>query len=215
MPGKKMRGFGCAGAGFLIVALTLVGSAKADPIRVIDQQNDGPAGSTQGGVVFGQSFTPTLSSIDFFEVTIGDFGAIDEVQILNGVSGLDGLSGAVLGTSEPAATPGNSQGPVLFQFPGGIALTPGDTYVARIFSTNGTFAPAIAGISITLDNAYTGGQLLESGFSVTTPFLVNYDAVFQEGFTPVPEVSTIWALASGLAFIGMCILRPKVFRLLR
>jgi hypothetical protein len=73
--------------------------------------------------------------------------------------------------------------------------------VARIFSTNGTFAPGIAGISITTDNAYTGGQLLEAGFSDTSPILVNYDAVFREGLTSVPEVPTIWMLASGLAII--------------
>ena len=90
MPGKETRGYGCTIAQFLLVALTVVGGAKADVISVIDQQNPGPAGGSQGGVVFGQSFTPTLSRIDFFEVEIGDFGAIDEVQILNGVSGGDG-----------------------------------------------------------------------------------------------------------------------------
>lgn len=215
MPGKKTRGYGCAVAEFLLVALTVVGSAKANSISVIDQQNPGPADGSNGGVVFGQSFTPTLSRIDFFEVTIGDFGAIDEVQILNGVSGSDGLSGAVLGTSDPATTEVNSQQPVRFIFPGGIALTPGDTYVARIFSTNGSFAPAIAGISITVDNSYAGGQLLEAGLSDTNPFLINYDALFQEGSTHVPEVPTIWALAIGLALIGMRSLTPRVFRLLR
>jgi hypothetical protein len=119
------------------------------------------------------------------------------------VSGFDGLSGAVLGTSDPAATEANGRQPVRFIFPGGIALTPGDTYVARIVSTNGIIAPGIAGISITVDNAYTGGQLLEAGFSDTSPFLVNYDPVFREGLTRVPEVPGIWAVASGLAIIAV------------
>jgi hypothetical protein len=198
MPGKEKRGYWCAVVQFLLVALTVVGSAKADSIG-IDQQNPGPADGSQGGVVFGQSFTPMLSRIDFFEVEIGDFGAIDQVQILNGVSGFDGLSGAVLGTSDPGATPVNDRQPVRFIFPGGIALIPGATYVARISSTNGTFTPGIAGIGITTDNAYTGGQLLEAGFSVTSPVIDNYDAVFQEG--TVPEIPTIWLLASGLAII--------------
>jgi hypothetical protein len=192
----------CAVAQFLLVALTVLGSAKADAISIIDQQNPGPAlGGSQGGVVFGQSFTPTLSRIDVFEVEIGDFGAIDEVQILNGVSGFDGLSGAVLGSSDPAATAASSRQPVQFIFPGGIALTPGDTYVARIFSTNGSVAPGIQGITITTDNAYTGGQLLEAGVSDNSPFLANYDAVFREGLTSVPEVPTIWAVASVLVII--------------
>jgi hypothetical protein len=65
-----------------------------------------------------------------------------------------------------------------------ISLRWGDTYVARISSTNGTFAPGIAGISITTDNAYTGDQLLEAGFSDTSALIVNYDAVFQEGTVP-------------------------------
>jgi hypothetical protein len=199
MLGKETRGYGCALVQFLLVALMVVGGAKADTISVIDQQNPGPPDGSQGGVVFGQSFTPTLSRIDFFEVEIGDFGAMDQVQILNGVSGFDGLSGAVLGTSNPAATAANDREPVQFIFPGGISLIQGDTYVAQISSINGTFAPGIAGISITTDNAYKGGQLLEVGFSDTSPFLVNYDAVFQEG--TVPEVPTIWLLASGLAII--------------
>jgi hypothetical protein len=212
---SETRDYGCAVAQLLLVALTVVGGAKADAISVIDQQNPGPAppGSSAGGVVFGQSFTPTLSRIDFFEVEIGDFGAIDEIQILNGVSGFDGLSGAVVGMSDPAATEATGRQPVRFIFPGGIALTPGNTYVARIFSINGSFAPAIAGISITTDNAYAGGQLLMAGFSSdTSPF----DAVFREGLTSVPEVSTIWAVASGLAIIVWT--RPlttKIFQLLR
>lgn len=214
MPRKETRGHGCAVVQFLLVALMMVGSAKADTFSIIDQQNPGPGDGSQGGVVFGQSFTPTLSRIDFFEVEIGDFGAIDQVQILNGVSGFDGLSGTVLGTSDPAVTPVNDRQPVRFIFPGGIALIPGDTYVARIYSTNGTFAPGIAGISITTDNAYTGGQLLEAGFSDTSPVIVDYDAVFQEG--TVPEVPTIWLLASGLAIIvGTRSLTNRVSRSLR
>jgi hypothetical protein len=66
MLGKETRGYGCAVVQFLLVALTVVGGAKADTISVIDQQNPGPPDGSQGGVVFGQSFTPTLSRIDFF-----------------------------------------------------------------------------------------------------------------------------------------------------
>jgi hypothetical protein len=130
------------------------------------------------------------------------------------VSGFDGLKGGVLGTSDPAATAGNELKPVRFIFPGGISLIPGATYVARISSTNGTSAPGIAGISITTNNTYKGGQLSEVGFSDTSPVIVNYDAVFQEG--TVPEVPPIWLLASGLAIIvGKRSLTTRVFRSLR
>jgi len=178
----------------------VVSNARADAISMVDQQNPGPfdVNDSQGGVVFGQSFTPTLSRIDDFEVEIGDFGAIAEVQILDGVSGFDGLGGAVLGTSNPVPVDVNNRQPFQFIFPGGIALTPGDAYVARIFATSGPSAPGITGISITINNAYAGGQLLEAGFSDTSPFLVNYDAGFREGLTSVPEVPTLWAVAVGL-----------------
>ena len=175
----------------------VVSNARADAISVVDQQNSGPFTGTQGGVVFGQSFTPSLSRIDVFEVEIGDQGAIAQVQILDGVSGFDGLGGAVLGTSAPLPIDVNNRQPFQFIFPGGVALTPGDTYVARIFATSGLFAPGLAGISITTTNAYTGGQLLEAGFSDTSPDLVNFDAVFREG-TNVPEVPTLWLVAAGL-----------------
>jgi hypothetical protein len=190
--------------------MVAVGGAKADAISVIDQQNAGPPNGSMGGVVFGQSFTPTLSRIDVFEVEIGDFGATDAVQILNGVSGFDGLSGAVLGTSVPVATEPNGRHPIQFIFPGGIALTPGDTYVARIFSIDGDFAPGPAGISITTDNAYAGGQLLEAGSSAMSPFLVNSDAVFREGLTSVPELPIIWVVASGLAIICLTLGRASL-----
>jgi len=126
-------------------------------------------------------------------------GAIAEVQILDGVSGFDGLRGAVLGTSNPVPLAVIGREPYQFIFPGGITLTPGNTYVAKIFATSGSDAPALAGISITLDNEYPGGQLFEAGFSDTTPYLTDYDAVFREGLTSVPEVPTIWTVAVGLA----------------
>jgi hypothetical protein len=198
MARKDTRG-ACAVAQFLLVAMTVIGSAKADAIGVVDQQNAGPFNGSQGGVVFGQSFTPMLSRIDVFEVEIGDFGAIAQAQILDGVAGFDGLGGAVLGTSEPVALNVNTRLPFQFIFPGGIALIPGDSYVAEIIATSGTFAPALAGVSITTDNEYASGQLLDAGMSDTSPLLANYDAIFQEGLASVPEVPTICSVAVGLA----------------
>jgi hypothetical protein len=199
MAGKDKRTYRCAVTQLLLVALTVVGGAKADAISVVDQQNAGPFNISQGGLVFGQSFTPTLSRIDIFEVEIGDPGAVAEVQILDGVSGFDGLGGAVLGTSDPVTVAVDHREPFQFIFPGGIALTPGHIYVARIVATSGAFAPGLAGISVTSNNGYASGQLLEAGISDTFSALVNYDAVFREGLTSVPEVPTIWVVGAGLA----------------
>jgi hypothetical protein len=197
MATKHNHTYGCAVGQFLLLALMAVSNARADAISVVDQQNPGPFDGSQGGVVFGQSFTPALSRIDVFEVEIGDRGAIAQVQILDGVSGFDGLGGTVLGISIPVPVDVTSRQPFQFIFPGGVPLTPGNTYVAEIFATSGPFAPALAGISITTTNAYTGGQLLEAGLSDTSPILANYDAVFREG-TNVPEVPTLWVVAVGL-----------------
>ncbi len=131
---------------FIATSLPNVSSeASAAPITVIDQQNLAPEMGSQGGVIFGQSFIPTLPRVDAFEVVMGDFGATVAVQILNGLVGFDGLAGPVIGTSDPAVTETEGRHTVHFDFPLGIAVTPGETYVARFFSINGDFAPGIAG----------------------------------------------------------------------
>src|SRR5258707_9621588 len=92
--------------------------ASAAPITVIDQQNLAPEMGSQGGVIFGQSFIPTLPRVDAFEVVMGDFGATVVAQILNGVLGFDGLAGPVIGTSDPAVTQAPSgRSNVHFDFP--------------------------------------------------------------------------------------------------
>jgi hypothetical protein len=117
MANKGTRGYTCALAQFLLVAMTVLEFAKADAIGVVDQQNAGPFNGSQGGVIFGQSFTPTLSRIDVFEVEIGDMGAIAGVQILDGASSFDGLEGTVLGTSNPLTLAVNNRQLFISYFP--------------------------------------------------------------------------------------------------
>jgi hypothetical protein len=170
--------------------------ASAAPITVIDQQNLAPEMGSQGGVIFGQSFIPTLPRVDAFEVVMGDFGATVAAQILNGLVGFDGLAGPVIGTSDPAVTqPPFGRSTVHFDFPLGVALIPGQTYVAKFFSINGDFAPGIAGVSITTNDSYTRGLLLEGG--VPPGFFSRaYDLIFSEGLTtPIPEPTAIWLVS--------------------
>src|SRR5260370_16701957 len=90
---------------FIATSLPNVSSeASAAPITVIDQQNLAPEMGSQGGVIFGQSFIPTLPRVDAFEVVMGDFGATVAVQILNGLVGFDGFARPLIGTSHPALT---------------------------------------------------------------------------------------------------------------
>jgi hypothetical protein len=149
-----------------------------------------------GGVIFGQSFIPTLSRVDAFEVVMGDFGATVVAQILNSVVGFDGLAGPVIGTSDPAVTQAPSgRSTVHFDFPVGVAVTPGQTYVAKFFSINGDFAPGIAGVSITTNDSYPRGLLLEGGFPPGF-FSPADDLIFSEGLTtPIPEPNTNWLVS--------------------
>lgn len=185
-------------AGLLFIATSLpsvFSEASAAPITVIDQQNLGPEMGSQGGVIFGQSFIPTLPRVDAFEAVMGDFGATVVAQILNGVVGFDGLAGPVIGTSDPAVTETIGRHTVHFDFPFGVAVTPGETYVARFFSINGDFAPGIAGVSITTNDSYTQGLLLEGGVPPGF-FSPDYDLIFSEGLTtPIPEPPSSWVVS--------------------
>jgi hypothetical protein len=170
--------------------------ANAAPITVIDQQNLAPEMGSGGGVIFGQSFIPTLPRVDAFEVVMGDFGATVAAQILNGVIGFDGLAGPVIGTSDLAVTQAPfGRSTVHFDFPVGVAVTPGQTYVAKFFSINGDFAPGIAGVSITTNDSYPRGLLLEGGVPPGF-FSPAYDLIFSEGLTtPIPEPNANWLVS--------------------
>jgi hypothetical protein len=144
-------------ASVALLSMVVVG-ASAGPITTVDQQNLAPAIGTNGGVLFGQSFTPTLPRIDAIEFLMGDFNATDIVEILNGVVGFDGLGGLVIGTSNPVFvnTPGVHQ-TIHFDFPLGVMLVPGQTYVALLSRQNGS---GVDGVRFTGD-LYSGGQFLE------------------------------------------------------
>ena len=170
----------------------------AAPTKVIDQANAGPIAGTNGGSTFGQSFTPTLSGIDYFEVLMGGSGEVVTVSILDGVSGYDGLGGPVIGLSNPTVvdtwrTGGHQV--IRFDFPSTVSLTPGNTYVAWLRTPT-----RIGGISYT-DNPYSGGQYLARGYS-TTSYVRNFDLVFEEGrmvsAVPVPGALAMTGIGVGL-----------------
>jgi hypothetical protein len=184
-----------------VVACALILSTNVES-SVIDQQNPGPGDGSQGGVVFGQSFVPAFTELNEFTVEIGNFNAVVAVQILNGLEGSDGLEGPVLGESNPVTMNGFGRFPTEFIFSDPIDLIPGQEYVAKIFALSGPSAPTIDGISITLENQYADGQLLEGGVSSSTPYLTQYDAIFNEGID-TPEVSASRQCLLGLIIV-MC-----------
>lgn len=174
-----------APAALLNMAIAL----HAGPI-IVDQQNLGPVSGTNGGVLFGQSFTPTLSRIDAIQLLMGDDGT-DVVKILNGLAGSDGLGGAVIGTSDPVSVHTSIVHELIqFDFPLGVTLMPGETYVALLSHQDGS---GVDGVSFS-DDLYSGGQFLEQGFSLNS---FSRDMIFSEGLTPEPAPIALVAL--GLA----------------
>jgi len=165
-------------------------SLHAAPTQVIDQQNTGQITGTNGGTSFGQSFTPTLSGIDYIEVLMGGSGDIVTVDILDGIIGFDGLGGPVIGTSNPTLV--NTiitQEIIPFDFPSTVSLTPGNTYVFRLQTPGG-----IEGVSWT-DDSYIGGQYLAENYA-TTSYVQGHDLLFEEGMMvstaqPVPAPSAL------------------------
>ncbi len=138
--------------------------------------------------------TPTLPGLNYVEVLMGGSGDIGTVDILDGLLGLDGLGGPVVGTSYPTLVdthPGHQI--VHFDFPSMVNLTPGNTYVFRLQST----PYDIGGISYT-DNSYSGGQYLAESYA-TNDYVHDYDTYFEEGImVPAPG-----ALALGFMGVGL------------
>jgi len=185
----------------LILALFSSVSAHAFSINEIDQSNPGPYESTNGSTApfsFGQSFTPSLTSVNSFEFLLGsDHGSV-HVNLLEGMVGPTGLEGMVLAQSPDVTI--NTVGSNLFTFtlPAAVELVPGQTYVAELVVDNGSL-----GVRHTDNQAYSGGQYLEEDLSPNG--IANEDLVFAEGLSaPVPE-PTSWVL--------MCLAVPLLLRI--
>src|SRR6516225_3503153 len=155
-------------------------------------------------LIAGLLFVATSLPSVFSEASAAPITVIDQQNLgpRDGISGRGdiwpvfyGLAGPVIGTSDPAVTETIGRHTVHFDFPFGVAVTPGETYVARFFSINGDFAPGIAGVSITTNDSYTQGLLLEGGVPPGF-FSPDYDLIFSEGLTtPIPEPPSSWVVS--------------------
>jgi hypothetical protein len=170
----------------LLIISVAISPAKADTI--FDQTNTAlPLGTLfQNLSVFspmGQSFTPTLTSLNFVDLLAIDGSATVEVNIR-----LGSISGTILGTSQPTTIPFSLAPSVAsFSFSTPVTLIPGDLYVMEPFVVSGDTL-----IGSTNTNNYAGGNQILSG--VIQP---NNDLWFQEGIS-VPEPGTLLLLGTGL-----------------
>ncbi len=192
----------------IAVALLLLSSERtmAAPIALVDQTNVGGFNNSNGGVllVAGQSFVPSLAGLDAVELSLGSDGTSIVVDILDGVAGVDGLSGILLASSQPTFVETGQLGPRLyhFDFDSTVSLNPGDTYVARVRNLGATSY----GIFGTNNNLYPQGQKLHGDFSPAA--FATQDLIFTTGLhAAVPEPSAVSLLAIGL--LGVLFARAR------
>jgi hypothetical protein len=164
----------------LVVLAAAAGVARAD--EVIDQ--------SKAFTPIGQSFTPTLTSLNFFDVFTKDFasmGATLEIEIFSGI-----LQNP-LGTSLPTVLPGDFIGPTDFTFASPVPLVPGNLYSAQVIVTSGDDWGV--GSSGGPSSTYPGGDEILGGLPHS-----NNDLRFQEGIR-TPEPCTLLLLGCG--FVGV------------
>ena len=203
---------------FCLLALETL-PVRAQGTLVFDQQsatNDNFANFSRLVITYksiGQSFTPTLSGIDFVRLRMTSASPLSPGATLSGAVYVNlwagGISnGVLLAATAPVninlSLPFASVVYANFLFSSSVSLTPGTTYFlqpvelpqVQIFDF-GIFAPPFNG------NPYPGGTAF---FNATaSPF---YDLWFREGVVVTPEPSPAHLLL--VAMIGFTTFRHKI-----
>jgi hypothetical protein len=171
----------------LITALSGAGFASAQGTLVYDQQSTGLVEGSIGlnQTPIGQSFTPTLDSIDFLNIQLatGTFASTIAVNLRS-----DSITGAILGTSMSVTVPSNSTGNSMYEFlfSNPVSLTPGTKYYFEPVVVGG----GNAGLNISFVQ-YTGGDAIINGTTLT-----DRDFWFQEGIiVPEPSSSALFVVS--------------------
>ena len=178
--------------------------ASAQGIYFYDQQSApnpsfaAGASGIQTSSPVGQSFTPTLASIDFvnfafFDAVLGnDVGATVYVNLHS-----TGMGGPILAATTPVFMPDNfgwntsNNGENIFMFPTTVALQPGTTYYFEVVVQAGDLW-AIRGTEL----PYNGGTAFLNGLPATGDFY------FREGImVPEPTAYSLVILGMGVFWL--------------
>ena len=186
----------------LVTVLLAASISSANADTIFDQTNTGTPETFSATLTFGpigQSFTPTLTSLNFVNLMTAAAvlqGSALQPYTLEVDIHSQSIFGTILGTSEPITVQpgppvegnGKFSAPVLtpFQFSTPVALVPGDLYVIQVFAVS---EDALVGST---GNTYAGGTMIANG-SVQP----ESDLWFQEGIA-TPEPDTLLLLGTGL-----------------
>jgi hypothetical protein len=191
---------------FFIIFLNVVALAHGQGTFVYDQQSadesnqsgEGGGGTIQSNEPFGQSFTPTLTSVGFIRLWLADenlgnnLGATVSVNLL-----ADSITGEVLAESLPVSLPdgfgdgtgSDRNGYANFFFSTPATVAPGTTYFFQVVVQSGDTMYAYGD-----GYGYAGGTEFLQGTAVNSE-----DLWFREGIvTPEPSVSWLILFGSGV-----------------
>jgi hypothetical protein len=193
----------------IVAAVSVSGAGtrvNGQQVLSIDQQNtvgNATGGASSPNFLLGQTFTPKFNRIDAIDlrVAILAFPAQMRVTLLDGVVGIDGLQGAVLGTTSSSTITSTTRQNFRFTFPAPITLIPGNVYAMRFDPFGIDSNPQIEISSAGTPNPYSGGQALQLNIPLAS--LSDRDFVFAEGML-IPEPSAILLLAIA-AIVGVVV----------
>jgi hypothetical protein len=157
---------------------------------IYDQQSGTDVSQIEGGVgasVGVQSFTPTLSSVGFFQVYVSSSSGGDlRIDLIS-----DGLSGPLLGSSQTATFQGPYFGVVDFVFPTSVSVTPDVKYYFQPVSLTGSWS---WGLLASFYATYPGGTAFFNGSPSTSN-----DFWFREGIiVPEPSAALLTMFGAGI-----------------
>ncbi|MGI8966985.1 MAG: PEP-CTERM sorting domain-containing protein [Limisphaerales bacterium] len=136
----------------------------------------------------GQSFTPSLSSINFVELRLIDTDGFNHAGSTLSVNvRANSITGLTLGSSGPIFTPDGFFGTNTFLFSIPVALTPGITYYLQTVQAGDH-------VSSYVTAGYAGGSGISKGVASR-----DYDLWFREGvLVPEPSSGFLFLLGASL-----------------